>query len=385
MTPEQQKAMADYQAYIDQFRKDKPQAFKDGPALQTAQLGASDMADVHTDPKLREYELAALAELEGRSKTGLTAADRAAQAQADAHGSAVSRGRIGAIQQSMAARGAGGTGMELVSQMQSAQDANQLSAMKALEREGMAEDGKRQAAQQLAGMSGNMQSRDFAQQAAKAQAADQIKQFNAQVGNSTAAANWQNRQQLGNMNTSALNQHSDAAFGAGMQGSQMAYNAATEEENRRLLEEQERKRAEAARKSAMGRGIGTAVGAIGGGILGTFVAPGVGTAAGAGMGASAGGALGESYLSDKRAKDDVRPEHDANMDAFLDTLEPKSYNYKGDPTPRHGVLAQDLERSVIGRDMVTTGEDGLKRVSIPDAISGLLAAVAHLNKKTKKG
>jgi hypothetical protein len=56
------------------------------------------------------------------------------------------------------------------------------------------------------------------------------------------------------------------------------------------------KRAESAAQdgSTWGSAIGTGLGAVGGGLLGTFVAPGLGTAAGAGLGASIGGGLGSA-------------------------------------------------------------------------------------------
>lgn len=403
MTDAERAALAEYQASVEQFRNTDPAQFHTTGDLTPQALGDTALADVRTDPKYKEHELAALRELEQQSRDGFTAADRADIARAEQQANRANRGRIGAIKQSMAARGAGGTGMELVAQMQSAQDANEMEALRALEREGNMMDRKHQATMDLGRMSGGMQARDYQQAADRARARDAIAQFNVSNSNSAQAASLANRQNVANMNVNATNQHARDVMGAGqgaaqfaygaaganrdraLGGAQLEYNAATEDENRRLLAEQEKQRQKAAKNQALGQGIGAAGGAIVGGFFGSAAGP-AGTYLGASAGGAAGGALGGgigSYLSDKRAKQDVKPENDLNIEAFLATLEPKSYTYKGDTKPRHGVLAQDLEKSVIGRDMVTDGPDGLKHVSVPDAISALLSAVAHLNKKMK--
>lgn len=386
MTPEQRKALGDYQALIDQFVNSKPAVYTTQGELIPEQLGASAMGDVATDPRYREAELAALAELENQASEGFTAQDRVDQARSETDLNRAHRGRVGAIQQSMAARGAGGTGMELVSQMQSAQDANEIAALQALEREGMAQDRRRQATMDRGALASSLQGRDFNQQADKARAADQIKAFNAQVANSAQAANLQNRQGVANLNTGTTNDRQAAAMQAGLGGAQMSYNAATEDENRRLLAEQEEKRRKAARNQAMGQALGGVAGGIAGGVLGSAAGPAgtvAGASAGSAAGSSLGGAFGSWYPSDERVKKDVKPEHEANIEGFLALLEPKSFSYKDEDKPRHGVLAQDLEKSLVGRDMIVTDENGVKNISVPDAIGALLASVAHLNRKIR--
>lgn len=378
MTPEQRKSLDDYQAIIDEFRNGKPALYNEQGVLIPETLGDSAMGGIETDPRYREAELAALLELEQQSRDGFTAQDRADQARTEMDVNRAHRGRVGAIQQSMATRGAGGTGLELVAQMQSAQDANELAALQALEREGMAGDRRRQATMDRGALASQLQGRDFGQQSQQAQAADRIKAFNAQVANSAQAANLQNRQNVANLNTGTANDRQTAAMQAGLGGAQMGYNAATEDENRRLLEKQERERRELERRKAMGQAVGGVVG----GVAGAFGGPAT-AAAGASAGSSIGGAFGSMYPSDERVKKDVRPEQDGNVEAFLATLAPKSYSYEGEDKPRHGVLAQDLEKSLIGRDMIATDENGVKNISVPDAISGLLAAVAHLNRKIR--
>jgi hypothetical protein len=103
---------------------------------------------------------------------------------------------MGAIQQNMAAHGMGGSGMDMVAQMQSAQSANELQAMKALETAGMAADRRSQGVRDMGNMAGRMDAADYERQAAKAQAADQIARFNNANRNNASAWNTQNAQHV---------------------------------------------------------------------------------------------------------------------------------------------------------------------------------------------
>lgn len=287
MTDEQKRALAEYQAAIDAY-KNTPAAMQQVQGrLSPTTMDPSAMEGVATDPRFRENQLAALKALEQQSREGLTAMDRADMARTRNQVDSADRGRRGAIQQNMQARGMSGSGMELVSQMQGAQDANEIAAMRALETEGLMQSRKAQATRDLGQMSGQMQGQDFNQQAQRAQAADAIRRFNAEMSNGANQFNIQNAQGVNAANTGIQNQRTGGLMQAGTQGAEMGYNAATEDENRRLLAEAERKKKEAARRA----GIGQAVGMVAGGALGTFAAPGVGTAAGAGMGSQLGGLI----------------------------------------------------------------------------------------------
>jgi hypothetical protein len=83
--------------------------------------------------------------------------------------------------------------------------------------------------------------------------------------------------------------------------------------------------------------------------------------------------------SDARAKRDIKPENPEDTGTFLDALRAVSYRYKsdsGDHPLRHGVLAQDLEKSEIGRSTVYTAPDGTKMVDPTALTLALAAAVA---------
>jgi uncharacterized protein YcfJ len=72
----------------------------------------------------------------------------------------------------------------------------------------------------------------------------------------------------------------------------------------------------------LGQIAAPAVGAVGGGLLGTFAAPGIGTAAGAGLGAAAGAGVGglmgygaERMTEDAQAEEDERLQREAERAA----------------------------------------------------------------------
>jgi len=93
--------------------------------------------------------------------------------------------------------------------------------------------------------------------------------------------------------------------------------------------------------------------------------------------------------SDERVKEDIRPASGSadEIEAFLGALKGYDYKYKdskhgtGDKT---GIMAQDLEKSKIGKTMVDQAPDGTKMVDTNKAIGAILAGMADLNKKIKK-
>jgi hypothetical protein len=99
-----------------------------------------------------------------------------------------------------------------------------------------------------------------------------------------------------------------------------------------------------------------------------------------------GGSMLAAIFSDKREKTDVRA---ADMSAFLDALEPYTFNYKDPskdgaaPGKRIGILAQDAKRSKVGRSFVFEDGDRLK-LDVGNALGAALAAAASLNKRVKK-
>jgi hypothetical protein len=273
MTPEQLSALEEYQRAIDEYTS------RDAENYLPEYMADTNLKGVTTDPKYKEYELQALRALEEQAKDGFTAQDRAAMARTETDVNRANRGRIGAIQQNMQSRGISGSGLDLVAQMQSAQDANEIAAMRALERDALGADRRSQGAAQLGNLSSQLQGRDFEQQARKATAQDQINQFNTQNRNNASTWNIENRQNwAGNK--------MQAKTGLG----QMKYNAATEEYNQALARDAEERR----KRQGVASGVLGAIGGVAGGVLGSAAGP-LGTAAGASAGAQAGAALGSAF------------------------------------------------------------------------------------------
>lgn len=100
------------------------------------------------------------------------------------------------------------------------------------------------------------------------------------------------------------------------------------------------------------------------------------------------GQIGQA-ASDKRVKKDVKKGNRETSD-FLEHLSSKSWNYK-DPE-KHGpgrylgVMAQDLEKSKIGKKMVSENAEGTKMVNYGGAhgMAAIVASLAHLHDKIKK-
>lgn len=104
---------------------------------------------------------------------------------------------------------------------------------------------------------------------------------------------------------------------------------------------------------------------------------------------SAGGQIGAAaampVASDERLKTEIS-DGDGDIDAMLDGLVAKRYRYKDEKHgkgSRVGIMAQDLERSKAGRDIVRELPEG-KHLDVNAALSAALASVARLNARVRK-
>ena len=377
-------AMADQKAATGEFINRGPAVYGVGDEYMTEDLGPSEMQGITSDPRYREMELSALRDLENQSRDGFSATDRAAMARTEMEANRANRGRQGAIMQNMQARGMGGSGMDLVAQMSSAQDANDMEALRSLEREGQAQELRQGATARMGSMATGLQGRDFSQAAQKAQAADRVAAFNNQLANSANQTNWNRGNSVADQNVGARANFSKDIYNARQGQGKLDYDYSVEGQNRKMLAN-----AEAERKAAGGGQLaGSLVGGVVGGYFGKSPQA---VQAGAQVGGEAGSAGGASsyrnqkYASDEACKENIRSEHPLEIEAFLDSLSPKSFDYKDGEGKKnaHGVIAQDLEKSNIGRGIVVEDERGVKNISMPDAISALFEAVSLLNRKTK--
>lgn len=106
------------------------------------------------------------------------------------------------------------------------------------------------------------------------------------------------------------------------------------------------------------------------------------------------GAIGQTVggfamMSDKNAKKDISENSDkaSNMvEDFLKALKSYSYEYKDGKGPKGeqtSVMAQDLEKSDLGKKMVKDTPEG-KMVDYSQGMATLFASIAELNKKIDK-
>jgi hypothetical protein len=261
---------------------------------QLEQLGPSEMQNVQTDPRLMQAQYDALRELETRGREGFTARDELDRLKTKQDVSKENAGRLGAIQQNMAARGMGGSGMDLVAQLQASQAATDREALAGLERNAAQEQNRANSSAQAGGLAGNIRGQAFGENSAKAQAQDAINRFNTansvqrqqynnQGMNRTNAENVGRYNQTADNNTQGQYGFRKDSLGVNQGTQQMNYNAATEDLNAKRIKDEQ---AAARRRGTMG-----AIGTIGGGVVGAMY----GGPAGAAAGATVGGAAGNLF------------------------------------------------------------------------------------------
>lgn len=96
--------------------------------------------------------------------------------------------------------------------------------------------------------------------------------------------------------------------------------------------------------------------------------------------------------SDENMKENIKKGNATDkISEFLGALKSYNYNYKDDKANGRenpdgevtSVMAQDLEKSELGRQMVKDGPDG-KEVDYGQGLAAMLAGIAELNERTKK-
>lgn len=100
----------------------------------------------------------------------------------------------------------------------------------------------------------------------------------------------------------------------------------------------------------------------------------------------AGSSIGAAFASDEKVKENKAPAK-KEINSFLDALSARQYNYKqkfdNDTSKKYGIMAQDLEKSKVGKSMVKE-MGGVKHVDYGAGFGAILAAQAELNDRLKK-
>lgn len=321
---------------------------------------SSALNQITLDPKLKQAQMEALAQLQdiGQNK-GLTAMDRAQLAQIQSDEATQARGAREAILQNAQMRGMGGSGMEMLAQMQNAQDAATRQAARDTSVAGMAQQRALQAIQSAGQMGGQIQGQDFDQQARIAAANDAINQFNTanknqammqnvQANNDAQKFNLQKQLEVNKANTDIKNQQAQANAQAKQQVATNALNKA-----------------------------GGVSGAYGN-VAQTDMAKGQ---ANTQMFGSLLGAGATAAASDKNLKTDIE---DFDAAAFLDSITPTKYRYKDEKFgegKQVGVMAQDVEKEVP--QMVEDTPEG-KMLNYSKAGGPIFASLADLHDRLKR-
>jgi hypothetical protein len=253
----------------------------------------------------------ALRELETRGRDGFTARDELDRLKTKQDVSKENAGRLGAIQQNMAARGMSGSGMDLVAQMQAAQAATEREALAGLERNAAQEANRANSSAQAGGLAGNIRGQAFNENSAKARAQDEIRRFNTTNSvnrsmynnrgmNDVNAQNVTRRNQTMDRNTEGQYGFRKDAYGVQNNQYNQNYNAATEDLNQKRIEDEQARARKQAQISGIttlaGAGIGAATAGPGGAMKGASYGAGIGNAAGGAFFAK-GGKVPEDYAS----------------------------------------------------------------------------------------
>lgn len=103
-----------------------------------------------------------------------------------------------------------------------------------------------------------------------------------------------------------------------------------------------------------------------------------------GMGGQGLLSLGALVASDEKLKENIK-DGDEHAQDMIDNLSAKKFSYKADPDKKEqiGVMAQDMEKSPMGKAVVVETPGG-KGLDIGKALSAVLAVQSVLNKRLKK-
>lgn len=324
----------------------------------------TELSNITLDPQFQQAQLDALNSLQDISSSGgMTTADKANLGQIASDEASQQRGAREAILQNAQARGVGGSGLELLSQMQNQQDSATRQSQRDLDVAGMAQQRALQALQAAGSLGGEMQSNEFGRKAEIAGAQDYINQFNAQNKNQFSLANTGARNDAQEKNLAEKQRISDA--NTGTTNAQRQYNTQLAQQD---YENQLKKASgvaggysdEANQAAKRGEQVTKMTGA-----------------------AIQSGATAAGIPSDRNLKENIEP-FDASK--FLDSLTSYKYNYKNPQRDGEGEfagpMAQDLEKTPEGDSLVEDTPEG-KRVDYGKGFGTILAALTDVHNRVK--
>lgn len=273
------------------------------PAMeQEIQLQASKVGQIKEAPELKDAQLNALRMIQKRGQVGLTPEDRMAFNQLRQETQRDAEGKRQQIMQQMAARGQGGSGAELIAQLQAGQSGADRQSAEGDRIAAAASQNALQAMSQAGQLGGQIRGQDFSVNQARAGADDQnaMQQFNQavsrqtrNVGNSNQAQQYNlgQAQDVSNRNVSQSNAETQRQNQAKMD----YWNAMLGRAQMRsgaLMGAANMANQQAQQKAGMWQSIGSGVGAGAGAMAGSGMFSGGGSSGGA---SSMGNQAGEPY------------------------------------------------------------------------------------------
>jgi hypothetical protein len=180
---------------------------------QEVEIAASEMGQLTEDQSVRDTQKQALEMLKTRAKVGLSAEDRAALNEVRGQTQRDSEAKRQQILQQMQARGMGGSGSELMAQLQSAQGAADQAASGSDEIMAQAQQRALQALSESSRAAGDLRGQDFNVNSARAQALDERNKMLAQNSVARQSANVGRLNQAQQYNLSEQQRVNDANVG----------------------------------------------------------------------------------------------------------------------------------------------------------------------------
>lgn len=174
--------------------------------LDAEQLDSTALADIIEDPTLRENVMNAIRSESEASETGFSDEDRARMDAMRRSVQGDESARQASIMQSMAERGASGSGSELAARLSSAQGSSDRAAQEAVQLAGQGAAQRRDALGNMANMSSGLRSQDLNKSQNQASAQDAINQFNAMQRAQIQSQNLSERQRIGEQKNALQNQ-----------------------------------------------------------------------------------------------------------------------------------------------------------------------------------
>lgn len=340
---------------------------------QTYLANPSLMNSVDGSPQGKAAQLQALSQLQGIStQGGLTPTDQAQLAEIESRNASAARGSREAIMQNARERGMGGSGTALLDEMVNGQESATRANQEGLGVAAQAQNRALQAIQASGQLGNQIETQNFGEGSAKAAAQDAINKFNTTNQNTTEAANVAAKNAALARNAETKQAVSDTNTGIG---------------NTNALTNANAKQTAFSDQMAKAGGVAGAYGNL---AAGKSAAENSKRAFEGGLLNTAGN-IGAGYMiSDKTKKKDVADVPANDLEEFMASLDPKSFKYKDPNQPgasggdNVGVMAQDVEKTPIGKTAVTDTPDG-KAIDIKKLMGVVLAAIAELHQNQEKG